>query len=181
MSESVDGTLFRAAMRRVPSPVVVVTAAGDGTARGITIGSFTSVALDPPLISFNVGMESRMHEVMEDCDRFAVHLLGEGQVYLANHFATPDLTGAEQLEHVAHTRNAHGTPVLDDVPVVLHCEPHGSMPAGDHTLYVGRVVDVQEGPDTGAVLYYQRAYRGVGSELKSTVLSPVNASSNESS
>ena len=182
MPESVEGRVFRTAMRRVPSPVVVVTAKGEREARGITIGSFTSVALDPPLVSFNVGRESRMYEVMETCSRFAVHVLGEGQAHLAKRFAKPDLTGSEQFEAVPHTRDAQGIPLLDDVTARFHCTPHDAVPAGDHVLYVGLVVGVDdEQPDRGAVLYYKSSYRGVGSELRSTVLSPVKRVSSESS
>lgn len=185
MSEPVEGSVFRTAMRRVPSPIVVVTATGqEGGAtatRGITIGSFTSVALDPPLVSFNVGRDSRMYEVMETCSRFAVNVLGEGQAHLAKRFAVPGLTGEEQFEAVPHTRDGHGTPMLEGVTARFRCTPHDSMPAGDHVLYVGLVVEVDEQSDDGAVLYYQSSYRGVGSELRSTELSPVKRVSSESS
>jgi flavin reductase (DIM6/NTAB) family NADH-FMN oxidoreductase RutF len=180
--ESVDSARFRAVMRHVPSPVVVVTADGATEARGITIGSFTSVNLDPPLICFNVGKQSQMKGVMESCDRFCVHILGEGQAYLAKHFAAPDLTGAEQFESVPHRRDAYGTPVIDGVTGTLHCVPHDAIDAGNHTVYVGRVVDVNVvTEDGGAVLYYQRSYRGVGKELRSSLLSPVNLASSDSS
>jgi len=181
MPEPAEGRVFRAAMRRVPAPVVVVTAMGDHEARGITIGSFTSVALDPPLVSFNVGRESSMYEVMEACSRFVVNVLGEEQAALATRFAEPDLTGSEQFEGVPHTRDAHGPPLLDDVTARLHCTPHDAVVAGDKTLYVGVVTEVETPPDQGAVLYYKSDYRGVGSELRSTELAPVKRVSSESS
>ncbi len=168
-------------MRRVPSPVVVVTARGGDEARGITIGSFSSVALDPPLVSFNVGRDSSMFDVMEGCDRFAVHVLGEGQAHLAKQFAIPGLSGPEQFESVPHERDSHGTPILEGGSGVLHCRPHDSVHAGDHSLYVGRVVEVEERPDQGAVLYYKSDYRGVGKALPSTRLAPVKRASNDSS
>lgn len=181
MPEPVDGDAFRTAMRRVPSPIVVVTARGEHEARGITIGSFTSVALDPPLVSLNVGHESRMHTVMEGCSRFAVQVLSEEQAHLATRFAEPGLTPAEQFDAVPTTEDEHGTPHLDGVTARLHCRPHSAIEAGDHTLYVGRVVAIDEPPNRGAVLYYQSSYRGVGSELPSTEFSPVNRVSSESS
>lgn len=181
MSEPVDGSTFRALMRQVPSPVVVVTAQGTEEARGITIGSFSSVALNPPLVSFNVARDARMYEVMEACSRFAVHVLGEGQAYLAKQFAVSGLTGPEQFESIPHSRDPHGTPVLKGVPAILHCTPHESVPAGDHVIYVGRVDDVEEHPSSGAVLYYQQSYRGVGRELQSSRLSPVKRASSDSS
>lgn len=181
MSDSVNGTTFRNVMRNVPAPVVVVTARGADEARGITIGSFTSVALDPPLISFNVRHEGAMHTVLEQAERYAVHLLGEGQAYLAKHFAVPDLSGAEQFDSIPHRLDAHQTPLIDGVPGILVCEPYRAMALDDNTIHVGRVVDVEQRPDDGAVLYYQRNYRKVGSELRSSLLSPVNRTSSDSS
>ena len=180
--ESVDGSIFRAAMRRVPSPVVVVTAAeGEGEGRGITIGSFASLALDPPLVNFNVARDASMHAVLQACDRFAVHVLGEGQAHLAQNFAEPDLTGREQFESIPHSIDDFGTPILEDVGLILHCTPHDQVQAGDKTIFISRVVEIDERTDDGAVLYYQRSYRGVGSELPSSLLSPVKRASSESS
>lgn len=181
MPESVDGETLRQVMRRVPSPVTVVTAADAHEARGITIGSFTSVALEPPLICFNVNHEAQMHDVLLAAPRFAVHVLGEEQASLANHFAVPDQTGAEQLQPVPHVINEHGTPVLDDVTAVLHCMHHDVFAAGDKSIIIGRVVEVAVNDDHGAVLYYQRTYRGVGEELRSTLLSPVKRASSDTS
>lgn len=122
-----------------------------------------------------------MYEVMETCSRFAVNVLSEEQVHLAKRFAEPGLTPDEQFEAVSSLRDEYGTPLLDDVSARLHCTPHSAVPAGDHTLYVGLVVDIDEPPNRGAVLYYQSGYRGVGSELPSTEFSPVNRVSSESS
>jgi flavin reductase (DIM6/NTAB) family NADH-FMN oxidoreductase RutF len=181
MPEPVDGETLRQVMRRVPSPVTVVTAANAQEARGITIGSFTSVALEPPLICFNVNHDAQMHGVILEAPRFAVHVLSEAQAPLANHFAVPDRTGPEQFRTVPHTINEHGTPVLEDATAVLHCVHHDVFTAGDKSIIVGRVVDVETATDGGAVLYYKRTYRRVGDELRSTRLSPVKRVSNDTS
>lgn len=184
MSESVDESTFRAAMRRVPSPVVVITApdpSSDAPGRGITIGSFSSVALDPPLISFNVARDASMHDIMQTCSRYAIHVLGERQAHLATRFAEPGCTGAEQFEDVPHRVNDHGIPVLRDASLVLQCVPHESVAVADKTVFFGRVVQIAEEADDGAVLYYERSYRSVGRELPSSLLSPVKRASNDSS
>ena len=176
MPESVDGETLRQVMRRVPSPVTVVTAASAQEARGIT-----SVALDPPLIGFNVNHDAQMHDVLLDASRFAVHVLSEAQAPLANHFAVPDRPGSEQFRTVPHVINGYGTPVLDDATAVLHCVHHEVFTAGDKSIIIARVVDVEADEDGGAVLYYQRSYRGVGDELRSTLLSPVKRASSDTS
>jgi len=181
MPDSVDATAFRMTMRRVPSPVVVITMTDGTDVRGITIGSFTSVSLDPPLVSFNVTRTAESHRILQGADRFAVHVLAEEQVHLANHFAKPHLSGEEQFADVPHAVDAHGTPVVDGVSSVLHCVPHSQLPAEDHSLFLGRVVEVVDHEDRGAVLYYQSSYRSVGSELQSSLSPPVNSSASGSS
>lgn len=166
-------------MRRVASPVTVVTAGGPGPMRGITIGSFTSVSLEPPLISFNVQHDAQMHGVIMDCARFAVHILSEEQAYLSEHFAVPDRGGEEQFEGIAYHLDLHGTPILTGVLAILHCTPHGTLEAGDHTIIVGEVVALEEGVEGGPVLYYDRSYRGIGPEVQSILFSPTNRVSSD--
>ncbi len=164
-TDDVGGERLRAVMRRVASPVTVVTAAAKGRARGATIGSFTSVSLDPPLVSFNVQKPSAFHAVLREAETFAVHLLGEAQADLATHFAIPDVENEAQFATVPHTRNGDGLPILSGTFGVLHCEPWAVHDAGDHSLFLGRVLRVDGGEAAGPLLYYARSYRAVGDEV----------------
>ena len=169
----VEGEMLRAVMRRVASPVTIVTAAAGGVLRGATIGSFTSVSLDPPLVSFNVQKGSSLHDVLLAADAFAVHLLGENQADLATHFAIPDVGSSEQFRTVEHAHPEPDVPpILPDVFGVLHCTCWAVHDAGDHTLFLGRVERVTEGEarsassgQAGPLLYYDRSYRAVGDEV----------------
>jgi 3-hydroxy-9,10-secoandrosta-1,3,5(10)-triene-9,17-dione monooxygenase reductase component len=156
---------FRQVMRRVPSPVTVVTAATPVEMRGITIGSFTSVSLNPPLISFNVSHKSRMHAVLLEVERFAVHLLRAEQVYLSQRFAEAGLRGSEQFAGLAYRLDGYGTPILEGVLAVLLCRPYSKLEAGDHTIFVGEVCEIETSEDGSPVLYYNRAYRAIGETL----------------
>ncbi len=149
-------------MRRLPSPVTVITARGAAEMRGITIGSFTSTSLEPPLISFNVEKGAQMHDVLAGAARYAVHLLGEVHAGVSDRFAIPDRTGEEQFDGLAYHLDAYGTPVLDGMLGVLHCVHYAVYEAGDHSIFVGEVVDVDEGAAGQPVLYFNRAYRRVG-------------------
>lgn len=167
-------------MRRVPSAVTVVTAAGQGTIRGITIGSFTSVSLDPPLVSFNVGKEAQMHDVLLDASHFVVHVLTDQQAHLSHRFAVPDQSGIDQFESVDYVRDEHGTPILEDVLAIFYCRTYAVHEAGDHAIVVGEVLDIDEAIGGMPLLYVNRTYRELGDEVKSGVLSPVNRGSNDS-
>jgi 3-hydroxy-9,10-secoandrosta-1,3,5(10)-triene-9,17-dione monooxygenase reductase component len=179
MGMHINGEDLRAVMRQVPSPVTVVTAASTDEMRGITIGSFTSVSLDPPLISFNIAHDAQMYDLITTAEYFSVHVLQEEQAHLGNHFAIPDLTGAEQFTSVASQRSEWGTPVLDGALAVLHCRPYAFYEAGDHTIVVGEVLEVMLQEGGRPILYYRRAYRSVGEEVDVSLFSPVKRASSE--
>jgi flavin reductase (DIM6/NTAB) family NADH-FMN oxidoreductase RutF len=163
VAADVDGEALRDAMRRLASPVVVVTAEPEGQPpRGATIGSFTSLALHPPLVSFNVTNGSRLHATLCAAQRFAVHLLAHDQAGLAAHFADPDLDSAAQFEPFDVLRAGSGAPpVLDGTLGVILCRHERSVEAGDHTVFVGRVTDVLPGRSSPPLVYHARAYASV--------------------
>lgn len=180
MPEHVNGEMLRAAMRRVPSPVTVVTATDGRELRGITIGSFTSVSLAPPLISFNVAHASRMHALLTTrAERFAVHILSEEQAHLSDHFAVPNRTGDEQFAGLGFRRDAYGTPLLDDVLAIFHCARYAVYPAGDHSLLIGEVLKVERRAEGAPLLYFDRTYRNVGEPVQHSLFTPVNADGSE--
>lgn len=160
-STEVGAEVLRDVMRHVPSPVTIVTAGGAEEVRGTTIGSFTSVSLRPPLISFNVDQSSQMHDVLGAAAQFAVHILCDDDAHLCTHFAAPDRLGVEQLSAVPHHLDAHGTPILDDALAVLHCRRHDMFEAGDHSIVVGEVTEVDRRGEGAPILYYKRTYRSV--------------------
>lgn len=162
----VDGEALRRAMRRIAVPVVVVTTEAEGAPRGATIGSFTSVSLDPPFVSFNVTRETALHRALCHADRFAVHLLAAEHAALAAHFARPDLDGEAQLAPFPHRRFADGRPPLVEGTLgVLVCRAESRFAAGDHAIFVGRVEALLPGRDGDPLLYHHQTYRGVGKEV----------------
>ncbi len=162
-----DGEMLRAAMRHLASPVTVVTAAAGGERRGVTIGSFTSVSLEPPLVGFYVMRGTTFHGLIRRSERFAVHLLHERQADLAEHFAQPDLTGAEQFADIPlRSEEEASLPVLQDAACILRCERWAVREAGDHDLVLGQVLQVEgEMSGVGPLLYFARSYRAVGREV----------------
>ncbi|WP_412062583.1 flavin reductase family protein [Rubrivirga sp. IMCC45206] len=159
-----SGEALRSVLRDVPSPVVVVTVEGADGPRGATIGSFTSVALAPPLVSFNVTQGTQLHAALGDAPAFAVHLLDAGQADLAEHFALPDLDGEAQLAPFDHVRGG-GPPLLRGALGILLCTPHARFEAGDHTVFVGHVTHVVEGSGHDPLLYVRQSYRGIGERV----------------
>src|SRR4051812_42498471 len=112
--------LFRTLLRRHAAGVVVITAPGrDGTARpaGFTATSFTSVSLDPPLVSFCLDRRSSSWPTLEESPFVGVHVLTESQEHLARRFAT---SGIDRFaEPVRWSAGPHGVPVLEGALAVL--------------------------------------------------------------
>ena len=152
---------LKAVMRRVPAAVTVVTAGSGDEARGMTVGSFTSVSLEPLLVSFNVGKVAAMKTVLIGTDHFYVHLLEEHQEEISNTFARPDLHGSEQFADVMHRFDAHGTPILVETLAYIRCEKIAVYDAGDHCLIIGKVEEVQHLREGRPLIYYERGYRSV--------------------
>lgn len=156
----VTGDAIRAAMRRVPSVVTVVTV-GAPEPRGITIGSFVTVSLEPPLVSFNVQRKARMHDQMTVGRRFAIHVLSADQAEFSNLFADPDLTGAEQLRRSGASTDAAGIPALPGALIRFECKVKDLLPAGDHSIVLGTVKEISRRNEGHALLYFDRDYRSL--------------------
>lgn len=165
---------LRRAMRRAPSPVSVVTASdGRGEIRGITIGSFTSASLSPPLLSFNISREAGIYDLLTRADRFVLHVLHEGQAHLSDRFATPDMPGVEQFRGVDYRVDAQGLPLLTDALATFLCARHAAYDAGDHSILLGRVTDIREAAaGKRPLVYFDRSYRRVGKAAQPASFDP---------
>ncbi|MFG6280097.1 flavin reductase family protein [Microbacterium sp. 5K110] len=129
---------FRGGLGRFATGVAVVTfdtvdAAGDPLRHGITVNSFTSVSMDPPLVLVSIQRTVRTHEMLHDT-LFTINILGAEQQGLALTFA-----GRPQVEPV--WEDGHRAPRLAGVLSWFECEPWAEYDGGDHTLFVGKVAD----------------------------------------
>jgi flavin reductase (DIM6/NTAB) family NADH-FMN oxidoreductase RutF len=137
---------FRRACGHFLSGVTVVTArAADGSPVGITVNSFTSVSLDPPLILVCVDKRSGSFAVLAEGARCAVHVLRRDQNDVSSRFATR-MPGSEKRAEVPWRESTHGVPILRSCVTLFECTVVASHPAGDHAVVVGRVerVDVRD-------------------------------------
>ena len=153
------GERMRGLLRRMASPVTVVTCWADGQPQGATIGSFASLSLNPPLVSFNVQRQGRFHAAVTKASRFAVHALAAHQADLADLFAE---SGDKSPDLFSAAASAAEAPLLDGTQGVLLCRPFALHRTGDHTLVIGQVTDVLPGADAEPLLYQSQHYRTIG-------------------
>ena len=160
----VDPQAYREVLGRFATGVTVVTALEAGGAAGqpwgTTVNSFTAVSLDPPLVLVCIGRERSIHPLLEQNGRFGVNILGENSQALSDCFAgAPSPLPRSAFCEAGYALSASGVPLLDDAIAFLACEIAQTVPAGDHTIYLGRVVETATCDDPGwPLLYFGRRY-----------------------
>jgi flavin reductase ActVB len=129
---------FRAALSMWPSGVTITTTVDDhGLRWGFTASAFSSLSLQPPLILVCLAATARSHDTFVRAESFAVNLLSTRHEQLALRFAD---RGSDKFTG-ANFRPGHtGSPVLTDAVASLECVMHATVPAGDHTILIGKVV-----------------------------------------
>ena len=136
---SFDSPYFRAALGRFATGVTIVTAHKDEQSPiGLTVSSFNSVSLDPPLVVWSLSRSSSSLATMEHCDRYVIQVLSSDQMSLANKFARG--THAERFADIAVTRAPGGTPRVDlNCAAWFECYNRSRYDEGDHVIFVGQV------------------------------------------
>ncbi|MGA5135023.1 flavin reductase family protein [Streptomyces olivoreticuli] len=150
--------LLRSVFRRHASGVAVITAHGTRPV-GFTATSLTSVAAEPPLVSFGVGTGSSSWPVLAEAEHIGVHILGEHQQELAATFAR---SGADRFASPTSWRTGpEGVPLLDGVLAWLVCRVVARIPAGDHRLVLAEVVAGDPEGVGRPLVYHQGRFNGL--------------------
>jgi len=137
-----DSRQFRNALGQFPTGVVVATArTAAGQLVGMTLSSFNSVSLDPPLILFGVLRQAHSFAVWQGIDRYAINVLNEEQTQVSNQFARPR---GDKWEGISPLTGDTGVPMLPNAAVVFECEAHARFDGGDHEIFVARVAAMHE-------------------------------------
>jgi flavin reductase (DIM6/NTAB) family NADH-FMN oxidoreductase RutF len=152
---SVDQATFRSVLGRFASGVTVVTVRNGDTDHGMTASAFCSLSLDPPLVLVCIDRTTRMHELLQHVEHFAVSLLASDQEMISRRFAEPP--DDTRFDGLGFTRAASGAPLLTDALAHLECVLEDRYSGGDHSIIVGRVVGAAAG-DARPLLYYRGGY-----------------------
>ncbi|MGW0500777.1 flavin reductase family protein [Streptomyces sp. NPDC003007] len=175
-AEGVSNDEFRAAMSRLASGVVLVTAqepsldpddpsAPDVEDVGMTATAFMSVSLDPPLVLVSLRDGSRMDELLEEQELWAVSVLSESQRHIAGRFAMKGrLSDRLLFADIPYTRGEYShAPLVGGALAVLECRTEQRVRAGDHTLVIGRVLTARApSAEGGPLAYFRGRYRQLG-------------------
>ncbi len=137
---TIEKDFFKQVMGQFTTGVTVVTTRSKDGLAGLTVNSFTSVSLDPPLVLICVDLYSTALPFFRASGNFAVNVLTSEQEALSRCFAT---TSAERYEHFCHASYhiaSTGSPIFDDALAFIDSRIVAEYPGGDHVIFVGHVV-----------------------------------------
>jgi flavin reductase (DIM6/NTAB) family NADH-FMN oxidoreductase RutF len=155
IDEPVSATDLRDAMRHWVTGVTVITTAWRDEMTGLVSNSFTSVSLEPALVSWCIDLRSSSLELWRGTDNFAVHVLDDTQAHLVARFAQK---GGDKFAGLNWRRGVCGSPLLAAPPLALECEVWARYQGGDHLIVVGRVISATR-PESFAPLTNHALYR----------------------
>jgi flavin reductase (DIM6/NTAB) family NADH-FMN oxidoreductase RutF len=148
----------RALFRRWPSGVSVVVAEAHGRRAGLTVSSFVSLSLTPPLVGLSLSVEASLYEVLQDAGEWGVSILGGDHARLAQHFS----------RSVPPIAQWDGISVREDDPRLLVgavgwivARTVESVAVGDHTFFIGEVQHLEAGDATDSLVYMEREYHAL--------------------
>lgn len=144
---------FRDTLGQFATGVTVVTCRDADGPLAMTVNSFTSVSLDPPLVLWSPAVASSRHDGFVAAEHFAIHVLGTTQLELGARFAKDGRAFAD----TGWQEGPHGIPLLPDCVARFICTRHATHPAGDHTLILGAVTECARGSGL-PLIFSQGAY-----------------------
>jgi flavin reductase (DIM6/NTAB) family NADH-FMN oxidoreductase RutF len=149
---------FRQVMAHVPTSVAVVAGVVGGRPKGLSVGTFVPVSLEPPLVGFFVSTASKSWPPINSTGSFCVSVLGRDQAEISSRFAVSE---ADKFEGVQWHPAPSGNPVLVGAVAFVDCEIERVLETGDHMLVLGRVREM--GVETGQtpLVHHRSGYRAV--------------------
>ena len=151
-----DLRALRNALGCYPTGVAIVTARIPGGRHvGVTVNSFTSLSLDPPLLLFCLARKANVLAAFDEAPHFAINVLAHAQHALSSAFARPTSARIEDWKHVA---GDNGCALLDGALASFECRKRECLPGGDHVIFVGEVTAFRCVAAAGPLVFYQGQY-----------------------
>jgi flavin reductase (DIM6/NTAB) family NADH-FMN oxidoreductase RutF len=137
---TIEKVFFRQVMGQFATGVTVVTTCSHEGLAGLTVNSFTSVSLDPPLVLICIDLSSMVLPFIRESGIFAVNILTHEQEALSRCFATSSEERYEHFCHASYHLAATGSPILDEALAFIDSRVVAEYPGGDHVIFLGQVV-----------------------------------------
>ena len=159
-----DRTL-RDVLGNFPTGVAVLTAFGpDGELFGVTVSSFNSVSLDPPLVLCSLSRRLFCLQGLLRAEAFAINFLRDDQAHLSTRFAT---ALCDKWQGIEFRAGATGSPILIPALAVLECRPYAQYDGGDHVIVVGRVTHLEADAARRPLVFFRGRYHTLSAAERS--------------
>lgn len=142
----------------VTGVTVVTTIDKRGKKHGLTVNSFSSVSLDPPLVLWSQSLNAPSYPIFAEAEFFAINILSQDQVPVSNCFARG---GDDKFSDIGCRRGIGGVPLIEGCSAYLECKRVASYPGGDHALYIGLVQQVGKN-DSPPLIFGNGRYMNLG-------------------
>jgi flavin reductase (DIM6/NTAB) family NADH-FMN oxidoreductase RutF len=163
---TVDASRFRQVLGRFATGVTIVTTRNGNTISGLTVSAFCSVSLEPPLVLVCIERRNNTCDLIDVSGIYAVSILAEDQQYLSRCFATTKSEKYDAFCGAEYFTRITGAPILQGCIAYLDCQVEARYPGGDHTIFLGRVLDLGLGENGRAeaspLLYFRGRYERLG-------------------
>jgi flavin reductase (DIM6/NTAB) family NADH-FMN oxidoreductase RutF len=153
-----DLRAFRTALGSFPTGVAVVTATSGSAPIGITVNSFTSVSLEPPLVLWCIDCKSDRYHIFTEADGYTISVLGTGHEHVSSRLAKQ---GAHKLDGIELRPTQLGPPALADALAVFECSREAVHEGGDHAILVGRVLRFHRQDAGPPLVFFKGKYGGL--------------------
>jgi flavin reductase (DIM6/NTAB) family NADH-FMN oxidoreductase RutF len=150
--------------------VTVVTCWDQDRPGGMTANSFSSVSLDPPLLLVSIDLRAASYDRIQRSGGFAVNILSEEQQHLAARFAGRHREMADPFADLTYRRAASGSPLLAGCLAWFDCHLEAVHPAGDHALFIGRILEADFDSRRSPLLFYASDFRELGRTIAHDVI-----------
>lgn len=150
---------FKAAVGKYPTGISVISTKHNDKFYGFTANTFTSVSLEPALISFCLNIKAGSFDAFLNAKYFAVNILSSDQVDIAIRFAS---SNANKFENIDFTENSFDIPLISNVLSCIECEKYKQIECGDHYIFIGSVLKVKVNNDLDGstpLIYYGKSYK----------------------
>lgn len=130
-------------LNSIATGVYVLTAESEGKANGTTVAWVTPVSFDPLLVMVSLANVRFSYDLVKKSGYFGINALTKDKVETARHFGFQTARDTDKMSGQSYTSTDNGVPVLDEASAFIECRVVDSFPAGDHTMFVGEVVDAR--------------------------------------
>lgn len=159
--ENVTPEDLRVVMRQWVTGVTIVTSVHDGIRHGMTVSSFTSVSLEPPIVTVSLENQSRTHHLVSESGVFAITFLSSKQKEISERFAGKKTEYTDRFSGLATWTFRTGAPLLGEGLAFLDCQVLAAYTFGANTLFIGKVLAAKLGEKGDPLIYHNRHYHSL--------------------